>query len=284
MHMVHQVEKLYEQLVEKLRECEALPVPSPAQRQEHSLKYIRASIQELKELVIHHAFRDEAEEIHFFKHFKPKFTSLLIYHSRLALIELKKPVGSLQDSRRYFENELLLIRIFYDHHVHLHRYLFSGATYLDAKLFVRGNTDLPHDFSTASVDTDTRFTTHYDYIVARLQANERLQRYLLHALQNLENGSPAAAEPAGQKSLVWTGAKVHLIELAYALCESGQINGGTIGVLEIAERLEELFQLKLGSIYRTFQEMKQRKKDSRTKFLDMMQQRLLHRMDELDAA
>lgn len=284
MYMVHRVEKLYEQLVEKLRESEILPAQSTAQKQEACLRLIRESLHELKELVIHHTFQDEQEEIHFFRHIKPKFTSLLIYHSRLALIELKRPVGSLQDTRRYFENELLLIRIFYDHHVQLYQYLLSGATYLDTKLFVRGNNDLPCDFSTSSVDTDTRFTTHYDYIVARIQANERLQLYLLRSLRNLENVHMGNDESPIRKSLIWTGSKVHLIELAYALCESKQINGGTTGVIEIAERLEELFQLKLGSVYRTFQEMRQRKKDSRTKFLDLMQERLLHRMDDLDAA
>ncbi|WP_439879740.1 RteC domain-containing protein [Pontibacter sp. MBLB2868] len=283
MSMIHQAEKLYEQLVEQLREAETISTPTPAQRQEASLRHIRVALQELKELVIHHTFPEEQEEIRFFRHVKPRFTSLLIYHSRLALIELKKPVGSLQDTRRYLENELLLIRIFYEHHVQLYQYLLTGATYLDTKLFVRGNTDLPPDFSTCSVDTDTRFTTHYDYVVARMQANERLRSYLVQALRDLEKGQFDSI-PDLRKALVWTGSKVHLIELAYALCESGQINGGTTGVLEIAERLEELFQLKLGSVYRTFQEMRQRKKDSRTKFLDLMQEKLLHRMDELDAA
>ena len=284
MYMEHQVEKLYEQLLEALRENELLPSLSPVQQQEACLKLIKASLLALKELVIHHDFQDEQEEIRFFRHIKPRFTSLLIYHSRLALIALKKPVGSLQDTRRYFENELLLIRIFYDHHVQLYQYLLSGATYLDTKLFVRGTTELPNDFSTSSVDTDTRFTTHYDYIVARLQANERLRLYLCQELRKLESGRSGSDETHSGKSLVWTGSKVHLIELAYALCESGQINGGTTGVVEIAERLEELFQLKLGSVYRTFQEIRQRKKDSRTKFLDLMQERLLHRMDDLDAA
>ncbi|MCC9137532.1 RteC domain-containing protein [Pontibacter silvestris] len=280
--MIHQANKLYEQLVEQLREAENQPDLSPAQRREKYLQLINASIAELKLRVIHHHFDKEQEEIHFFKYLKPRFSSLLIYHSRLALIELKKPVGSLQDLRRHYKNELRLIRVFYDHHVQLHQYMLSEAFFLDARLFVRGNSELPYHYSTSAVDTDTRFTTHYDYVVARLQANQRLRDYLLQALRNLDEGhlEPAASPP--RKELSWTGPKVHLIELAYGLYESGHINNGTTDLMEITRQLEALFQVKLGNVYRTFQEVRQRKKDSRTKFLDLMRERLLQRMDELD--
>ncbi len=284
MHMIHQAERRYEQLVDQLREVELQAALSPAQCRETSLNLIHEAIQELKALVIHHTFPDEKEEIYFFKHVKPKFTSLLIYTSRLALVELKKPAGSTKHIKRHYERELLLIRIFYDHHIQLAQYLRAGATFLDSKLFVRGSCDLPYHYATTAVDTDNRFTTHYDYVVARLQANERLRTYLLAALQDLEAGNTPGDSPQDKKELSWTGSKVHLIELAYALQESGQINNGTIGVLEIASQLEAFFQVRLGSVYRTFQEMRQRKKDSRTKFLDLMRERLAIRMDELDAA
>lgn len=282
--MIHQAERRYEQLVETLRDAELQHTGTPAQLRETSLTYINEAIQELKEMVIHHTFRDEQEEINFFKHIKPKFTSLLIFHARLALIEIKRPAGSLKDIRRHYERELLLIRIFHDHHVQLYQYLRAEATFLDAKLFVRGSCDLPYHYATTAVDSDTRFTTYYDYVIARIQANEQLRAYLTRALQELETGNLPADAPEERKDLRWTGSKVHLIELAYGLYESGHINNGTAGVLEIASRLEALFQVSLGNVYRTFQEIRQRKKDSRTKFLDLMRQKLEARMDELDAA
>lgn len=255
-----------------------------AQHRESSLKLIHKAIQELRELVVNHTFPDEKEEIYFFKHVKPKFTSLLVYHSRLALIELKKPAGSLKDVRRHYEKELLLIRVYHDHHMQLYQYLRADASFLDSKLFVRGSSDLPYHYSTNAIDTDARFTTHYDYVVGRIQANERLQGYLLKRLHELDSGLPVAEESGTRKGISWTGSKVNLIELAYALHESGQINNGSIGVVEIASQLEEFFQVKLGNVYRTFQEVRQRKKDSRTKFLDLMRDRLLQRMDELDGS
>lgn len=282
--MIQQANQLYEKLIQELRETEALPSLSSAQRQEKLMRHIRQAIEQLKEQVIPHHFSDEQEEILFFKEVKPRFTSLLIYHARLALIELKKPLGSLQDLRRHYENELLLIRIFYDHHVQLYQYLLSGATYLDSRLFVRGKADLPFHFTTSSVDTDTRFSTHYDYVVARLEANRRLGEYLIQAIHRLEQGQLDPATSKAGPAMSWTGSKVYLIELAYGLFESGQINNGTADLCEITELLENCFGVRLGNVYRTFQEVRQRKKDSRTKFLDLMRERLLHRMDVLDGA
>ncbi|AKD04282.1 RteC domain-containing protein [Pontibacter korlensis] len=282
--MIQQANQLYAELTQQLRETEVLRFPSPALRQERLLQHIRKAIDVLKRQVIAHTFAEEAEEILFFKEVKPKFTSLLIFHARLALIELKKPLGSLQDLRRHYENELLLIRIFYDHHVQLYQYLLSGASYLDSRLFVRGKTDLPYQYCTSAVDTDTRFSTHYDYIVARLEANRRLGEYLIQALQRLEQGQLDLNVPQSEPAMTWTGSKVYLIELAYGLYESGQINNGTADLCQITEQLEKFFGVKLGNVYRTFQEVRQRKKDSRTKFLDLMRERLLHRMDTLDGA
>ena len=286
--MIQQAEKLYDQLVASLQEAEATPSITPAQRHGKILRLLNEAIQELKALVIDYSFPREEDEITFFKHIKPRFTSLLIYHSRLALIEFRLPLGSPKDIRKHYENELLLIRLFYEDHAPFYRYINSGATFLDTRYFVRGNCDFSFYDSvsalpTTAPDTDLRFTTHYDYIAACFLANERLRDYLAKSLM-LQKWVKTAEKPAlpEKGTLRWTGPKVYLVELVYALHVSGQINNGNIGLTETVQQVEELFQMDLGNVFRSFQEMRQRKKDSRTKLLDLMKERLLHRMDELD--
>jgi hypothetical protein len=286
--MIEQAEQLYDQLVASLREAEATPSGTPAQHHELILQLLHEAIRELKELVVDYSFPREEDEIRFFKHIKPRFTSLLIYHSRLALLELRLPLGSPKDTRKHYENELLLIRLFYEDHALFYRYMNAGATFLDTRCFVRGNCDFPFYYSVSALpatapDTDTRFTTHYDYIVACFQASERLRDYLIKKLM-LQNGVKPAKimMPDERGTLHWTGQKVFLVELVYALHVSGQINNGTISLTEIAHQVEGFFHMDLGNVFRTFQEMRQRKKDSRTKLLDLMRERLLHRMDEMD--
>ncbi|MOA01945.1 RteC protein [compost metagenome] len=76
---------------------------------------------------------------------------------------------------------------------------------------------------------------------------------------------------------------MHLVELAYALFETGQINNGGVDISVIAKALESFFNVKLGLIYHPFQEIRLRKRESRTRYLDMMKEGLLRRMDELDS-
>ncbi|WP_114782977.1 RteC domain-containing protein [Botryobacter ruber] len=289
--MIQQAETLYDQLEEKLREVETMSSVTPVQRHETNLKLLNETIQELKQLVISYSFPCEEEEIKFFRYIKPRFTSLLIYHSRMALLELRLALASPRNIREYYENELQLIRNFINDHSQFYHYLYSGATFLDSKYFVRGSCDFPLCYSvsmlsTSTPDTDSRFTTHYDYIAACFQANEKLRDFFLKSLMLQDAGiSPENLHNPEKSNFSWTGCKTHLVELAYALYESGQINSGTAGVMEIVERLAQLFQVDLGNnIYRTFQEIRQRKKDSRTKLLDLMKERLLRRMDELDDA
>ena len=286
--MIQQAEQLYDQLVENLREAESTPSGTPAQHRESILRLLHGAMQELKKLVVDYSFPREEDEITFFKHIKPRFTSLLLYHSRLALLELRLPPGRPKDLRKHYENELLLIRLFFEDHAPFYRYMNAGATFLDSRFFVRGNCDFPFYDSLSALpatapDTDTRFTTHYDYMVACFQASERLRDYLVNLLMLQIGVKPASfLTPKEKGALHWTGQKVFLVELAYALHVSGQLNNGNIGLTEIVQQVEEIFHVKLGNVFRTFQEMRQRKKDSRTKLLDLMKERLLHRMDELD--
>ncbi|MGC4038720.1 MAG: RteC domain-containing protein [Chitinophagaceae bacterium] len=81
--------------------------------------------------------------------------------------------------------------------------------------------------------------------------------------------------------LQWTGSKANLIELLYGLQITGVLNQSTATIKDIAGTFEKFFGVELGNVYNTFQEMRLRKK-SRLPFLDLMKERLLQKMDEMD--
>jgi len=56
---------------------------------------------------------------------------------------------------------------------------------------------------------------------------------------------------------------------------------GTAGIKEMASACEEIFDLNLGNVYRTFLEIRERKIDQ-TKFIDRLKTTLLRRMEETD--
>ena len=87
--------------------------------------------------------------------------------------------------------------------------------------------------------------------------------------------SDKAMPPA---TLRWTGSAVDLIEIIYGLDEMGCINNGDIPIGELASFFYTLLGVEAKACYRFYTDIKHRKNDSRTYFLDKMKERLNERM------
>ena len=82
----------------------------------------------------------------------------------------------------------------------------------------------------------------------------------------------------------WTGAVVEIVELIYALHEIKRIDNGEIAMNELAGFFGELFSIRLDarSLYDAYTDIKRRKGESRTYFLDKLRERLNLRMQRDD--
>lgn len=84
------------------------------------------------------------------------------------------------------------------------------------------------------------------------------------------------------KKLRWTGRATDLIELLYALDTYGCINDGEIGIEELADAFSEILGVEIKNCYNVYMNMKHRKDDSRTYFLDDLREKMNKRMVESD--
>src|SRR5690349_622146 len=75
-------------------------------------------------------------------------------------------------------------------------------------------------------------------------------------------------------SLPWTGSKVSLTELVYALHAAGVFNHGQAEIKQIVACVEKAFSVDLGNFASTFSDIRLRKK-GRTLFLDSMKERMV---------
>ncbi len=150
----------------------------------------------------------------------------------------------------------------------------------DEYYFVRGNADLRLCTDSAQFDKDPNFSTGYDYKVAKIIANEMLRIYLNKRLVKLETDNQI--EDNLQKYLKYpfrfTGKKVFLIELGYALVSAGDINNGNVEIKEMMKFLGTVFQVDLGDYYASYIAMKERK--DRTAYLHHLIDGLIKRMNE----
>jgi hypothetical protein len=259
-----------------------LEIDDQIKKCEQAITIILKSINELKKLTAKNNFKSKSEEILFFKEIKPQFTSKFIYFNRVYKIEMKKPNGGNRILKKYYNNELLKLKAFFDNELEFYQYFRSGSTYLDYKYFLRGEFDIKLALDSYYFESDMSFATSHDFKVATILANDLIELYIenqLIMLENKENSEKSQRKP--NVKMTWTGSKVALVELMYALHTEGVFNNGAADLKEIAEYFEHVFEIDLGQYRRAFLEIRARKSD-KTKFLTTLNEGLLKRMENSD--
>src|SRR5690606_13713539 len=121
----------------------------------------------LKQYVIKNDFKNEDEEIYFFKNLKPKFIAKIIFYNAIYKIEVKKPYGTKNVIEQYINNELSKLKRFYDNNLDFYKYYRTNSTYLDHKYFVRGKHEIKLGLDSYYFEADHNFSTSHDFKVAK---------------------------------------------------------------------------------------------------------------------
>jgi hypothetical protein len=260
-------------------DLEDLDLISKAQK---SIVCIKITLSKLKTFILNYTFKNEEEEILFFKEIKPTILSQLIYYVKINNIESKRPMGSLEIQQNYLLGELEKLTSFFNSHLEFYRYYRMNSTFLDDKFFVRGREHLHLHLDNIMIYIDPEFSTSQDCMVAKILANDRLEIYLKTELDafSIKVSNPAWGQAGSlfDNMFQWTDSKTALIELIYALCACGSINNGHCEIRELTAFFEQIFNIRLTDIYHTFSEIKGR--SSITKYIDSLKTALLRKIEE----
>lgn len=276
--MIDFVDKLQKEIRRKIDQIEAEDM-NILKKSLDASHVLGDAFDRLKEFIITYRFKDEAEEILFFKEVKPRIFCHLIYYRKVYNIEMLRPVASVEAQKEYLKKKLDGIQDFNDKILDFYRYYRSGASYLDAAYFVRGKPDPEQYLETFYYERDPQFSTNADFKVAKIMANDMLQAYLMSELEQLDNYTRKPCSSTFPKvKLTWTGSKTDLIELIYALDTEGCFNNGKVPLIQIAAYFESVFNIDLGNnIARNFYDMRIRQQP--TPFLDRLREEILKRME-----
>lgn len=251
-------------------------------RAEESYIITAKAYEHLQSFILKYKFKNQSEEVKYFKTQKPKLIAKLIYFAKIYHVETKKPQGTDKSKKKYLQNELEKINRYFDNNIDFIRYYRSGDNYLDHKYFTRNKIDFRLSHESFSIELDRKQSTSFDFKIAKIMANDLLQVYLHDELNYLElhdkKDKPQIVPKIKQS---WTGSKTALIELIYALHSQSVLDNGKADIKEIASYFEHIFNIDLGDYYRTYLEIKIRK-IGRAKFLDLLKESLIKRMDEQD--
>lgn len=112
-----------------------------------------------------------------------------------------------------------------------------------------------------------------------------VRRILKHVSTQVPPLSVSQTDSHPTSTFRWTGSLVELIEVIYALDELGCINDGRNNIKELAAFFGSQLGLEIKDrhCYDAYLDMKRRKNESRTYFLDKMRERLNLRMQRDDA-
>ena len=268
--------QLIDQLDQKLVNIIPLVEEDPVQNCSLAIKILMEGYERLRNTYIN-KITSEEEEIDFFKNCKPKLTSQIIYFNEMYNLEFNKPVASEKTIRKYYATQLKKTEQFFIENTEFYKYYRTRNQYLDEKYFLRNQQDGKWVMDSFYFQVDKLFATPHDYTVAQILAYEKLQSYLIKKLKNPETTNNNRQE----KVLKWTGSKVGMIELIYALHSEGVFNHGAADVREIVQVFSKAFDTDLGQFHRTFNEITNRKTE-RTKFISALKDNLINRMNLMD--
>lgn len=241
---------------------------------EASMHVIDDALRKLKNQVLKHKFKTPQDEIFFFKVIKPQLLSRLIYHSEIYHIESQKPHGGKEITKDYYITKLKRLRRYTEDNLDFYKYYRGRRTYMDHKYFIRGDFDLTTLLNTTATQFDKKFCTSHDYSVAKILANDRLEIYLTEKLEQIS----ASKTHHKHITMQWSDTKAGLVELIYALYYSGVLKDGRADIKEITRFFENVFEIKLGDVYRTFAELKLRNNPAR--FLDSLRNVYVEKITE----
>ena len=97
----------------------------------YMINFIRPLFEELRAFTHQYVFHNENEEICFFKETKPTIMSKLIYFNDIYTLELRKPSGSKEVVKAYYQKRLGAITEFCNANLDFYQYYRSKATHLD---------------------------------------------------------------------------------------------------------------------------------------------------------
>ena len=246
-----------------------------------ALDSVNMAILDLRRFLQENPFVDQEEEIRFFKQEKPRFFRHQIFLLEQFTIEDKKPKDDPDLLRSYYQNELKYVMRFFEEFPFQYGYYRMEATEMDKKYFLRSAGPITM-LMPVLPDRDPEFSTNADYLFAKFMAYEMLEEFIIKQLWDL-NHLGIEQHFVGRKfsvDLKWTGDTINLVEIAYGIWLTGQVNHGNATITEIMELLEEAFQIKIGRPFRRWQEIAQRKMLSPTKYIDQVKAEILKRIDE----
>ncbi|MCM4152068.1 hypothetical protein DHD05_10735 [Arenibacter sp. N53] len=240
-----------------------------------AISFCQKILEDYRKAVIVHGFPDEASEIRFFKKDKPLLFGLLLRYSHQLTFELDFPNIAYGMNNEIIVRKIRDVNAFLAGHKDMVLYLELENSALDSQYFLRKNRNLFVCTGRIGHSFDSEFSASHDVLIAQILG---YQGFLQFLQQKLSTSMPLPKIPIPK--INWTGSKIALTELGFALFYSGIINHGNASLKSVMLFLEQVTGVGLGDYHHT--SVRIRNRTHPTKFLDKLKNSLQYWITDLD--
>lgn len=250
------------------------------QRSNRSIIACTKLLGEFKKEIITNGFKSVSEEIYFFKHTKQIPLKQLIYFSEIRSFEIQFPKADKDCQRKFIRKKLQKVNRFFIYNLDFTQYADSEHTHFDKEYYTREFMDSYHIVTSKFYFQDPEFFTPRDMLLGKFKAYTCLIAYLDDRLHNLEFHLMATEISLNKtEKLIWPFTNTDWVELVYSLRSAGLKKQNSLNISKISRIMQEIFDFTPKDIYKTYQDIKNRK-NSRTLFLDELTTSLLSEMNK----
>ena len=231
-----------------------------------SISLVSEAILFLRKAMVKKTFKSKKDEIIFFKEIKAPIIAKFIYFKQLQEIETHRLIAIDEDITGFIKEKLSFFKHVFQDNLEFITYIENDSTDLDLVYFIRRQKITPIFISNSSDLFDPEFETSHDKLLSNYLAFKMLKEFL------------GIEEKSFKPKLCWTGIQSEIVELIYALHTSKKLNHGKASLKLIVSQFQHTMQFNIGDFYRVYNELKDRKKISRTSFLESLVDDLNTRM------
>jgi hypothetical protein len=250
------------------------------QRSKHSIIVCTKLLGQFKKEIVNKGFDSISDEIYFFKHTKQIPLRHLIYFSEIRSFEIQFPKADKDYQRKFIRKKIQKVNRFFIYNLDFIQYTDSEETHFDKEYYTRDFMDSYHITTSKFYFQDPDFFTPRDMLLGKFRAYNRLVAYLDNRLHDLEFSlRPTKTALKNTEKLIWPFTNTDWVELVYALSSAGVSKQNNLSISKVSKIMQEIFDFTPKDIYKTYQDIKNRK-NSRTVFLDDLTTSLLSEMNK----
>ncbi|WP_313156017.1 RteC domain-containing protein [Sphingobacterium multivorum] len=277
--MINIAQKLHQELRQQLHELDYEGI-SGLEYYKKAHQISCSILRRLRSALTGYKFKHPEEEIEFFKTIKPRLHAEVLFYIECYRMELNSP--TIRDKKAQL-SYLKQLSIHYSQLLNqnslLKLYFVTERNEEDRLLFLRSsniNSFIPFDPLLEFDEVFPPASTEFAKIIAYQRILEEINEKGM-AIRKGKKQPP----PNETTALNWTGTKIELVELGYALHSAKSINNGKVELKKIMMGLEQLFNVEIGQYSRYFQSLMIRQ-GSRTPYTEKLNGNLSQRMDDAD--